>query len=289
MRLAILSDIHGNLMALEAVLADVARQGVDAIWCLGDIANLGPFPAECIDRVHDACDVVIQGNHELYVLGQKLPDDWQTCPTFDCLRWTRRQLRPDQFDFIAHLPLRVDLPHETHPAVAVHAAPIDQFTGISARHSDDEVAEAMAGLEPGLLFCGHTHIAMLRRWSNSWIVNPGSVGMPIDGAPGASYLIAERARGGWQFGMRRLTYDMDALMNAFDSRGLQKVGRMVTAVFRYQFLTGKERISPYLGGLERKALALGVAKAAIYERYPMPDDVPLAWVANGEATNGGQA
>ena len=97
MRLAVIADIHGNLPALHAVLEDIQKQHVDDIICLGDLGNAGPFPSERIDEVRALNCITIQGNHELYVLGQyhdaeNIDED----PTWGVVRWARKQLREDQ-------------------------------------------------------------------------------------------------------------------------------------------------------------------------------------------------
>lgn len=277
MRIAFLSDIHGNLPALEAVLDDIQRSGADQIICLGDIANIGPHPGECLDLVADACDVVLQGNHELYLLGRITDVDWQTCPTWASMRWARSRLRPDQFDYMDSLPLRWDLPVAGAPALCVHASPLTQYRGFLAHHDDEQVAERMDGVDGVTLFCAHTHIALLRRWSASWIVNVGSVGMPLDGTPAAKYVLAMATTAGWQFQFRRVRYDLARLMDAFEDSGLQAAGRGVTAVFRYQMLTGKPTVGPYLDGLYRLAQERGVRMADVYDDYPVPAEV-AGWV-----------
>ena len=278
MRIALIPDIHGNLPALEAVLEDIRHSGVDQIVCLGDIANIGPYPGACIDLVAEACDVVLQGNHELYLLGRITDVDWQICPTWASMRWTRQQLRPEQFDYIDQLPLQTELSANGLPTLCVHASPLSQYRGFLARHDDEQVAERMDGVDDVTLFCAHTHVALYRRWSNTWIVNVGSVGMPLDSTPEAKYVLATATTAGWQCQFRQVSYDLDRLMDAFERSGLQAAGRGVTAVFRYQMLTGQPSVGPYLDGLYRLARERGVTMGDVYDDYPVPPEV-ADWVS----------
>ncbi len=274
MRYAIISDIHGNLPALEAVLQDINRADVDEIICLGDIANIGPHPAECLDVVRDLNCVTIQGNHELYLLGDILPEDWPTCPTWSPVRWSRSQLQPDHLQMIADLPFQHAVPQNGLAAATfVHASLYDQFLGFKAEDSEEDTAVRMNGHDGITLFCAHTHRQLYRQWSNSIIINVGSVGMPLDGTPEAKYVIATRNKTGWNVEFRRLTYDVASVMAAFDQSGLQEAGGVITAVFRYQILTGARIASDYLLALRNFAEAQNRSVSEAYPDMPIPDYV----------------
>lgn len=272
MRFAILADIHGNMPALEAVLQDIRTAGVNDIICLGDIANVGPHPAQCLDVVRDLNCVTVQGNHELYLLGHINDADWETCPTWSPVRWARRQLRAEQFDYMASLPFTYTLPDNGRiGATFVHASPLDQYQGFLPHMSNDEIGERMNGLDGVTLFCAHTHRQLYRPWSNSRLINVGSVGMPLDGTPLAKYVIATRRRDTWQVEFRAVTYNIDHLMAEFDRVGLQEEGSVITAAFRYQMLTGKPAAYDYFADLRQAAQARGVPVGEIYPHFPVPE------------------
>lgn len=274
MRIAIISDIHGNLPALEAVLADIRHSGAEQIICLGDVANLGPHPLQCLDLVRETCAIVIQGNHERYLLGDVPADDWETCPTFAGMRWIQRQLRPQHFTYMEQLPLRHEVDEDGAAAgVLVHASPLSQFDGFYSYSTDVEVTRCMAGVDGVMLFCGHTHISLYRRWSASWLVNVGAVGMPLDGTPEAKYAIATLCKGQWRVEFRHVGYDRQYLMAEFERTGLQAEGGVVAAVFRYEMFTGKPLAAAYLSALQQHATRRGVRIGDIYDAHPVPPQV----------------
>lgn len=280
MRIAIISDIHGNAIALEAVLADIKQMGVDQIICLGDLANAGPFPSRCIDIVRDVADVVIQGNHELYVLGQHQPDDVGTSPIWSGIRWVQAQMRPDQMAYIQELPYSYNLVPEPHRSTLfTHGSPKSQFLGFRSDYDDEAFAERMMGLDNLTLFVGHTHRMLFQRWSRSWIINVGSVGMSLDGTPEAKYGVATWENGHWQMTFRLVSYNVKQLMQAFEQSGYQAAGGVVSALFRYQMYTGQNVLSPYFTGLEAAAKAQGISMSDLYPNHPVPPFVQQ-WVIN---------
>lgn len=278
MRLAIISDIHGNGIALDAVLADIHQQGADRIICLGDIANAGPHPSYCLDTVREVADVVIQGNHELYLLGDSMPDDIDTSPIWAGLRWVRRQLRPDQFDYMRRLPYSYcRVQNGGTPTLFTHGSPASQFLGFKAEYGHEAIVKRMNGHDGLTLFVGHTHRQLYHNWARSWICNVGSVGMPLDGTPEAKYVLATWQPPGWQIEFRRVAYDWGKLTAAFDEAGYQQAGGVITALFRYQMLYGRDVLWHYLTELRQQAELIGVTEAELYPRYPVPA-VVQQWV-----------
>jgi predicted phosphodiesterase len=305
MKLAIISDIHGNQIALEAVLADIKRVGVDQIICLGDIANVGPHPGQCIDIIRDLNCPVLQGNHELYLLGHIENWDWRISPVWAGMRWAREQLRPDQMEYIANLPYQHEIAGNgrvglrqaqparqfelTEPvevtagrvgATFVHASPLTQYRGFLPDHDDAAIAERMNGLDNTTLFCGHTHVPLYRPWSNSWLVNVGSVGMPVDGTPTAKYVIATRLKREWHVQYRMIEYNVDRLMAEFERVGLQEAGDKVTAVFRYQMFTGRDLALKFFTEVQHLMKTEGLTDAQAVAQVPLPA-LAMGW-CNGE-------
>ncbi len=219
MRIAVLSDIHGNIAALDAVLADVAERRVDRIVNLGDICSGPLFPSETADRLIPLGLPTIRGNHERQLLA---PDLARMGPSD---RHAAETLRPDQRDWIEALPASLTLPGGV---LLVHATPandLDYFLETVTPHglraaTRDEVADRAGDADVDLILCGHTHVPRLVRLDDGrLIVNPGSVGLPgftddrpfrhcvQAGSPHARYAIVERGDDGWSADFRTIAYD----------------------------------------------------------------------------------
>jgi predicted phosphodiesterase len=187
--LALVYDIHGNLPALEAVLADADGQGADG-WLLGgDVAAFGAWPAETVTRLRELPDATwIRGNTERWLADRSdLPVDQ---PMHPAVLACREELGDAVADELAALPERVAIDDET---AAVHASPVSDMRSFMPTPADDE-DELLAGVDAERLVFGHTHLAFRRVALRDGaqpveLVNPGSVGMPFDGDHRASYAL----------------------------------------------------------------------------------------------------
>lgn len=209
MPLAALSDIHANLPALEAVLADVERENVDAIVVAGDIVS-GPWPAEVFDLLAEIGAVVVRGNVDRLTLsgGEGAIGDWSA-----------KHLGPRQ-TAVSGWPLTVDLVVEgLGRAFVCHSTPTSDEYIYTQMTPDDDLARLFATVDADVVVCGHTHIQYDRTLSNGLrIVNPGSVGMPYEGKRGAFWaLIGPDVR------LRRTEYDVEAAAAAMRATGAPEV------------------------------------------------------------------
>ncbi len=235
---AIISDIHGNLPALEAVLADARERGAERFWCLGDIVGYGANPTECLTILRELCQHIIRGNHEQAVLDG--PYGFNPLAAA-AIRWTRAEVLKveDQLPFISELPERVDTDH----AVLVHGSPSQPLDEYLFREDTLDHLPRNRDYSPKLArsfrhidrpcFVGHTHIPGVIdgefRWTapaecdNEYdtrglacIVNVGSVGQPRDGDTRASYALFD----GQVVTFRRIIYDVEsaalAILNTRD-------------------------------------------------------------------------
>ncbi|MFN3928162.1 MAG: metallophosphoesterase family protein [Thermoflexus sp.] len=217
MRVLVLSDIHANLEALEAVLADAGTW--DALWFLGDLVGYGPDPVECIDRIQRLAAVALVGNHDWGVLG-RVPLHTFNPAARKVLEWTRGQLPPRQVDYLMGLPSQA----EQGEITLVHGslrAPIWEY--ILEPYT---AWENIARLPTRIGLFGHTHVAIayyapdrgtprmhileppydepIDLKTGWWLLNPGSVGQPRDGDPRAAYAILDLSAMTWTF--RRVPY-----------------------------------------------------------------------------------
>jgi predicted phosphodiesterase len=250
--LAVLADIHGNLPALEAVLADLARdpRPVDHLIVAGDLSSWGPFSAQVVERALDEGWAVIRGNHEFLLLDYgtpRAPAAWDDPAAFPIPRWLHRQLAGPLQARIAAWPDWLSIrPPDAPPLRVVHGSPRDHIEGMYPDTGEDELAAMLAGVEEGTIVAAHTHLPM-DRWVGRWhILNPGSVGMMLDGTFGARYLVLEGDADGWRGSFRRVPFSNDALFAEFARRGFEEecgvIGRLIVEEFR----TARLHIAPFL-------------------------------------------
>ena len=227
MRYAILSDIHGNLHALEAVLADIAAAGgVDGYLLLGDYAAIGPDPVAVIDRIRALPNATfVRGNTDRYASSAGMVEKWvgemQTAPgehwlpVACALMWTMgATLAGGRQAWLGGLPVeaRLSLPDGTR-VLCVHAAPgTDDGRGLPPDLSDDELAAALVGSDADLVLIGHTHLPFQRTSGNVTVLNPGSLSNSPLSDLRAKYALLHADASGYRLEPRRVEYDRDAVI-----------------------------------------------------------------------------
>jgi predicted phosphodiesterase len=200
MRIAVISDIHSNLHALEAVLTDIDAEGPDEIWCLGDVVGYGPKPNECADIVRERAAVVLVGNHDLAAIGKLDTSDFGPLAS-ESAHWTERELGAEQAAWLRTL----------EPAAT--RAGLELYHG-SARDpvweyvlSEEVALENLEVTTAPIVLVGHSHLALALSWDGvkldgglarggtevdtsgaRWLINPGSVGQPRDSDARAAWL-----------------------------------------------------------------------------------------------------
>lgn len=217
MKFAAISDIHGNAVALQAVLNDIPED-VDTIVCLGDIVGYGPHPEECLELVRERCDIVIQGNHDRVISEGTLSDFRANLMAHDGAVYAQENLSPEQLDWLRELPEKADLSENT---LLVHSHP---------EHTDKYVKPgAFPRMRPYLdeykaLGLGHTHIQHSAVIDDRLIFNPGSVGQPRDNDTKAAYAIVDETS--QDIDLRRVKYDIDKVVQDIeDSTITNRVGK----------------------------------------------------------------
>ncbi len=229
MRVAVISDIHANLHALEAVLEDIDRETPDAIWCLGDLVGYGPRPNECCARVRERADVCLVGNHDLVALGTLGIEDFNP-EAADAARWTAAALDEESRSFLSSLPPSAAPEH----AQLFHASARDPVWEYVLT---DEAATATLLLTTApVVLVGHSHIALAvtlsagivegglapagttRELVGRWLLNPGSVGQPRDGDPDAAWLLLDLEARFASF--RRVAYSIKETQGELRDAGL---------------------------------------------------------------------
>lgn len=231
-RLAVVSDIHGNLPALLAVHDEIQRAGVDAVVNLGDIASGPLWPRETVDWLMARGWVTIRGNHERQLQGERARMGASDAFAFDALGSTHKA-------WLAALPAQHQLADDVS---LVHGTPtsdldylLETVTGGSLpgvrAATDGEVRARLDATTPSLLLCGHTHVPRVVQAGATLVVNPGSVGLPAyddnrpwvhhveTGSPHARWALVERVAGGWRVELRLTVYDWQAATQRAQANG----------------------------------------------------------------------
>jgi CHAD domain-containing protein/predicted phosphodiesterase len=246
MRVAILSDIHGNILALDAVLDDLAAQGgADTLVVAGDLCLDGPRPREVLERLQALGYPIVQGNtdrdlaHSSRDAADTPADDWHAA----LFNWTREQIGPAGLDYLAALPFSHRVPDPTGETalLVVHANPRDLDTHLRPAAPEEAILPLLADLADDIttLAFGHLHIPYTRRVGDLLLANISSVGLPKDGDRRAGYGLLTWGRGGWQVEQRRVEYPVDEVVaqwRAADPPGAQEIIRLLLRA-RYPNMT----------------------------------------------------
>jgi putative phosphoesterase len=187
MRIAIISDIHGNFVALKAALSDIKKRKVSRIVCLGDVAAAGPQPAEvveCLRKMRCSC---VMGNAD-ETLAEDVPGRFARAGISEDVRvrqealdlWTRRELTKSQRHYLSTFKSMLAVHFGSGKSLlCYHGSPSSNKDEITPTMPNEELARLLEGHKADIFAGGHTHIQMFRRFSNSLVMNPGSVGWPF--------------------------------------------------------------------------------------------------------------
>lgn len=217
MRIAIVSDIHGNRTAFDAVLQDLRKTSPDVTFHGGDLADGGSSPLEIVDHVRDLGWRGVFGNSDEMLFRPGSLSDFargapQLRPMFDKIaemaNWTRQRLGEDRVAWLGALPMVLDV----MPLALVHANPSTAWKAPGAEATDDELEAAFAPLDRELVVYGHIHRSFVRRLGERTVVNTGSVSLSHDGDPRASYLVIDDG----EASIRRVEYDVQRELKALE-------------------------------------------------------------------------
>ncbi len=182
MRIGLISDIHGNLLALEVVLQELAQEQVDQIICLGDVGALGPQPHQVIERLRYLHCPVILGNTDAWLLTPPVATSTSSegmRTMYEITQWCTEQLEASDRAYLQTFPSTLECAlDEERTLLCFHGSPRSFDDVIAATTPDTEVKQMLVGSSATMMVGGHTHIQMIRRYEDSFIVNVGSVGLP---------------------------------------------------------------------------------------------------------------
>ncbi len=210
MKTLLISDIHGNLEALERVLG---LENWDSIYCMGDLVDYGPSPEECVELIKQKADVVVRGNHDNAVAtGMDCGCSYEIKElSQEVRRYTVDSMSPENLEYLGSLPVSVN----KIGTYITHASRDDLF-GYLRPDTPEEEFSVFDDLEEDTVLLGHTHIPMDREINGRRYINPGSLGQPRDGDTRAAYGILEDG----ELYLRRTEYDMDTVLRKMESAGL---------------------------------------------------------------------
>jgi putative phosphoesterase len=225
MRVALISDLHGNQLALNAVQRDMDRIGVDQVVCLGDVATLGPHPNEVIDTLRDMGWPCIMGNHDDFLLDPALIHSYTEAPiVVEAVDWCRDQVSSTQLDFLREFRATLEIDLNSHGKLFLfHGSPASHMDDLLATTPAADLDRLLGGHQAAVMAGGHTHVQMLRQHHGMLLVNPGSLGQPFkDYVFGqqptlmahAEYAIVEGTAAGITVDLRRVHLEKKALKAA---------------------------------------------------------------------------
>jgi predicted phosphodiesterase len=233
MRIALISDVHGNLPAFEAVVAAVDASDAEATWCLGDLVGYGAQPDECVALARERCEVCLAGNHDLVVTGDIDIDDFSSTAA-TAARWTGEHISEESLRFLRSL---APADAEREPGI-YHGSPRDPIWEYVL--STSQAHECMSAMGPRVAAIGHSHVALFFHKDDGestgatapdgtamdlsrgkWLINPGGVGQPRDGDPRAAWLLLDTDT--WTATWNRVEYEIDKAAEAIERAGLPPV------------------------------------------------------------------
>jgi predicted phosphodiesterase len=242
MRLALLSDVHGNLRGLDACLEDLRSQGgADTIVGAGDYCMDGPRPREVVERLREIGAVCLRGNTDRYV-SDTATFSGAADEEGEALNWQRDALGPEPLGWLTGLPFALRFGDDRDGLLVVHANPINDEEHLWPDASDAQLERLTAGVEQRTIAFGHLHLPYVRVWRDRLLVDVASAGLPKDGDPRAGYAILTQRPGGWEVKHRRVAFDVEKAVRDIERSGMPEAKKRVNVLRRHRYKQLDERI-----------------------------------------------
>ncbi len=224
MIIALISDIHGNLPALKAVLEDAGRAKAKQIWCLGDIVGYTPFPNECIELIQKEASASVVGNYDQKVIRFKQKRiEWKISKKtakFDAFEWNHQHLNPRNQKYLDSLHEKIRLKRGKFKIFLTHGSPESIDEPVFPETSRERLVELGNIADADMIVMGHTHQFMNRKVGNQWFINPGSVGMPAQKDLRASYALLDISQDKINVTERKIPYDLSQVIQGLEESNL---------------------------------------------------------------------
>ncbi len=277
-----MADIHGNVPALEAVLAETTGQEIDHIIVAGDLV-CGPQPEESRRLLQSLDCTMIRGNGDTYLLRFEsglAPDFWLTSKSFATIRWHYEHCSSETLAFLRGLPeqRRID-PGAALAIRVVHGSPRHPTEDLHPRLAPDALEAALATLVESALICGHTHLPWQAQVDGQLALNPGAVSAPLNGQVGAQYALLTWHGRKWQVEHRLAAYDLQRIRRIYAESGLLEEGGAFSRAWLCCIESGRDLVNPFLDYARSVADRAGYAGSdfvpdAIWEQAASTFDWP---------------
>ncbi len=287
-RVAVLADIHGNIPALQAVVSDIASQGVDEVLVGGDLVGRGPQGSEVIRQIRRLNWPSVRGNHEDYLLTFRrgeVPADWLEADEWSASRWMADELTPQDISYMQRLPLAL-CSQELPDLRLVHASPVSTSDGIGPWTTERRMRRHLDSIEQSILVCAHTHRPLHEQFADGQVVNVGSVGLPFNGDRRAQYAIFEATDGATTVEFRQVDYDLAAILKIYETSGFLAQGGVTAKLLTLEL----ENAQPFLVPFLHWASTLGVPPIAeqidTFRDFYDPDEPMRSFLRRLEGASG---
>lgn len=247
-KIAVVADIHGNMPAFRAVIADLARLDPEEILVAGDLVGRGPEGTSVVRRIMELGWPCLRGNHEDYLLGfirDEVPAEWWHNEEWAASRWMAAELGPEEVRYIEELPPRLR-PNSAPGLLVVHGSPRSNNEGLGPWTTDRQLAQHLESIDEPLLVCGHTHRPMDRQLAAGRVVNVGSVGLPFNRDQRAQYGLFAFDGEQWSVELRGVPYDSDELLAAYQTTGFLESGGVTAQLLELEVRNAAPFLVPFL-------------------------------------------
>jgi len=218
LRLAVISDIHGNLEALKKALSTIEDRKVESIICLGDLVGYGPFPNEVIELIRKRNILSILGNYDAAVLEEKFNYIRDTEVNKFCMPWAAKQLKDDNRSYLKSLPKNIVLEFASKKIRFVHGSTrkVNEYLLEGSKNAEGVMKE----LKEDILVCAHTHIPYVKNYGAKMLLNDGSIGKPKIGRPNGTYMEIDISKGNIDTEIVEFEYDYEKTATDMEKKNI---------------------------------------------------------------------
>ncbi len=218
MRIAVISDIHGNFEALKTVFCNIKEKNADTIVCLGDLTGYGPYPNEVIDFIKEKRILNILGNYDAAVIEEKFNYIRDTEVNNFCMPWAAKELTKENKEYLKSLPKQISIAFKQKEICFVHGS--NRNINEYLKEDSKEAEEALKEFKGDVLVCAHTHIPYKKAYGNKILLNDGSIGKPKIGRPNGTYIIIDIQNGNLNVEFIEFEYDYEKTARAMEEKGI---------------------------------------------------------------------